>query len=174
MRSASSRDGAMRRNAKIYESTLASRCVAASVDAKAKWNKINASSRDGTLFVATSVDATAKAMQRNALCSVISQTFRGAGTSVVRVRWTARYPYSGSEGGNARAQRRIAILRELAGRRAMQARVGRAFLRFAWAFRACALQIPKECPLGTISVRFNSSYMTCPMQPYVLFLLDFT
>ena len=38
-------------------------------------NKINASSRDGMLFVATSVDATAKAMQRNALRSVISQIF---------------------------------------------------------------------------------------------------
>ena len=68
MCSASSRDGAMRRNAKIeYEFTLASRCVA------------------------TSIDATAKAMQRNALRSVISQTFRGAGISVARVRWTARY-----------------------------------------------------------------------------------
>ena len=92
MCSASSRDGAMRRNAKIeYEFTFASRCAATSVDANACWNKINASSRDGTLFVATSVDATAKAMQHNVLRSVISQTFRGAGTSVARVRWTARY-----------------------------------------------------------------------------------
>ena len=57
MRSVSSQDGAMRRNAKIeYESTLAPRCVATSVDAKASWNKINASSRDGRVFVATSVD----------------------------------------------------------------------------------------------------------------------
>ena len=35
--------------------------------------KINVSSRDGTLLVATSVDA--KAMQCNTLCSMISQTF---------------------------------------------------------------------------------------------------
>ena len=59
------------------------------VDSSWRWNKINASSRDGTLFVATSVDA--NAMQRNALCSVNSQTFRGARASVARVRGTARY-----------------------------------------------------------------------------------
>ena len=99
MRSASSWDGAMRRNAKIeYESTLASRCVATSVDAKASWNKINANSRDGTLFVATSVDATAKAMQRNALCSVSSldRALRKGKRAELelcdaRVRSTARY-----------------------------------------------------------------------------------
>ena len=38
-----------------------------------------------------------------------------------------------------------------------RSREGRAFLRFARAFCACALPIPKEGPLGTISVRFNSS-----------------
>ena len=119
MCSASSRDGALRKrergncgrqlrarraffscpwnplkiNASSLDGTL---FVATSVDATQslvdsswRWNKINASSRDGTLFVATSVDA--KTMQRNALCSVISHTFRGAGTSVARVRWTARY-----------------------------------------------------------------------------------
>ena len=67
------------------------------VDSSWRWNKINASSRDGTLFVATSVDA--KTMQRNALCSVNSQTFRGAGTSLARVRWTAnRYSASSRDG----------------------------------------------------------------------------
>ena len=92
-------------------------------------------------------------MQRNVLCSVISRTFRGAGTSVARVRWTARYVESlqRERRGNTRTQRRIATLRELARRRAMQARVGRTSLRFAWAFCACALPIPKECSLGTIS-----------------------
>ena len=92
-----------------YESTLVSHCIATSVKAKVSWNKINANSWDGTLFVATSVDvkvswnkinanrwdgtffiatnvdATVKVMQRNALCSVVSQTFRGAGTSAARV-----------------------------------------------------------------------------------------
>ena len=172
MRSASSRDGAMRRNVKIeYESTLASRCVATSVDAKASWNKINASSRDGTLFVATSVDATEKVTQRNALCSVISQTFRGAGTSVARVRWTARYERASTRGSSF-VQRRISIAgakgqRTASNRYSASSRDGalckrdrgwgRAFLRFAWALCACALRIPKECPLGVISVRFNNS-----------------
>ena len=67
------------------------------MDSSWRWNKINASSRDGTLFVATCVDA--KAMQRNALCSVNLQTFRGAGASVARVRWTAnRYSASSRDG----------------------------------------------------------------------------
>ena len=78
------------------------------VDAKASWNKINASSQDGTLLVATSVDATAKAMQRKALCSVISQTFRGAGTSVARIRWTAHYARASAQGSSF-VQRRIPI-----------------------------------------------------------------
>ena len=101
MRSASSRDGAVRRNAKIeYESTRASRCVATSVNAKASWNKINAS-----LFVATSVDATAKAMQRNELCSVISQTFRGAGTSASSL--------DGATQGQARGARALSSVESL-------------------------------------------------------------
>ena len=138
----------MRRNAKIeYEFTLASRCIATSVDTKATqrivqrrfadfswcWNKINASSRDGTLFVATSVDT--KAMQRNALCSVNSQTFRGTGTSAARVRWTARY---------ARASAGLEL-------RATQARVRDSSQQLR-AVRACALPILEEGPLGTISV----------------------
>ena len=61
-----------------------------SVEAKASWNK------------------TAKVMQRNALCSVISQTFRGAGTSVARVRWTAHYSRASARGSNF-VQRRIPI-----------------------------------------------------------------
>ena len=106
MRSASSWDGAMRRKSKIeYESTFASRCVATCVNAKASWNKINANSRDGTLFVVTSVDATAKAMQRNVLCSMILQTFRGAGTSVARVRWAARYARASARGSSFASSR---------------------------------------------------------------------
>ena len=67
------------------------------VDSSWRWNKINASSRDGTLFVATDVDA--KTMQRNALCSVNSQTFRGAETSLAPVRWTAnRYSATSRDG----------------------------------------------------------------------------
>ena len=67
------------------------------VDSSWRRNKINASSRNGTLFVATNVDA--KTMQRNALCSVNSRTFRGAGTSVARVRWMAnRYSASSRDG----------------------------------------------------------------------------
>ena len=141
-----------------------------SVDAKASWNKINASSRDGTLFVATSVDATAKAMQRNALYSVISQTFRGAGTSVARVLWTAQYarssargssfvqrriPIAGAKGQRTALNRYSASSRAVRVRRAMQARsrVGAGGFcglrgRFAHAhyrFRKRALLVPFRC-----------------------------
>ena len=50
---------------------------------------------------------------------MISHTFRGAGTSVARVRWTARYA-SAIAGGNGR------------------------FCGLRGRFRACALPIPKE------------------------------
>ena len=46
-----------------------------------------------------------------------------------------------------------------------RSRVGRTFLRFAGAFCACALPIPKEGPLGTISVRFNSSGFMAVNEP---------
>ena len=113
MRSASSRDGALRKRergncGRSRDGALSFRVartklmrvrwtvytlfvdtsVAATqslVDSSWRWNKINASSRDGTLFVATCVYA--NAMQRNALCSVNLQTFRGTGASVARVRW---------------------------------------------------------------------------------------
>ena len=38
-----------------------------------------------------------------------------------------------------------------------RSRVGRTFCGLRGRFCACALPIPKEGPLGTISVRFNSS-----------------
>ena len=109
-----------RRNAKEREDRIRDYpCVATSVDAKASWNKINANSRDGTLFVATSVDVTVKAMQRNALCSVISRTFRGAGTSVARVRWTALYARASARGSSFASSRDGALCN-------MRSRVGRA------------------------------------------------
>ena len=58
--------------------------------ARVRWtaNRYSASSRDGAL---RKCEPGWGGRQRNALCSVISHTFRGAGTSVARVRWTARY-----------------------------------------------------------------------------------
>ena len=63
-----------------------------------------------------------------------SQTFRGAGASVARVRGTARYASAIAGGAGV-------------------------FFVFFFAVCggcACALPIPKEGPLGTISVRFNT------------------
>ena len=102
-----------------------------------RWNKINASSLDGTLFVATSIDA--KAMQRNALCSVNSQTFRGAGASVARVRWMAnRYSASSQDGalckrerGNCGRSRDGALSFRVAGTKLMRVR---------WTARSSLLQ----------------------------------
>ena len=103
------------------------------VDSSWRWNKINASSRDGTLFVATSVDA--NAMQRNALCSVNSQTFRGAGTSVARVRGTALYAsaIAGEAGVNA--------FLPFAGR----------FAHAHYRFGKRALLVPSRCALRAIT-----------------------
>ena len=150
MCSASSRDGALRKrergncgrqlrarraffscpwnplkiNASSLDGTL---FVATSVDATQslvdsswRWNKINASSRDGTLFVATSVDA--KTMQRNALCSVNSQTFRGAGTS----------EFAGRRATLAtQARPRV-------GRASTQRIVQRDFAHFSWRWNKCS------------------------------------
>ena len=70
----------------------------------------------------------------------------------------ASNPYSGSEGATHSVDGRIAIARVRGTARYASAIAGgRTFLRFAGAFCACALPIPKEGPLGTISVRFNSS-----------------
>ena len=80
-------------------------------------------------------------MQRNALCSVNSQTFRGARTSVARVRWTAnRYSASSRDGALCKRDRGW----------------GGRFCGLRGRFCACALPIQKEGPLGTISVRFNT------------------
>ena len=97
------------------------------MDSSWRWNKINASSRDGTLFVATCVDA--KTMQRNALCSVNLQTFRGAGASVARVRGTARYAsaIAGEAGGFAVC--------------------GGVFAHAHYRFRKRALLVPSRCDL---------------------------
>ena len=86
MRSASSRDGAMRRNAKIeYESTLASHCVATSVEQ----NQCEFSGRHALRCYKRRRDSEGDATQRIAQRDFAD--FRGAGTSVARVRWTARY-----------------------------------------------------------------------------------
>ena len=222
MRSSSSRNGALRKrergncgrqlqafagrhalfscrwnkiNASALDGTLfALRCYKRRCNAvvsRPSWrrNKINASSRNGTLFVATNVDA--KTMQRNALrCSVNSRTFRGAGTSVARVRWMAnRYSASSQDGALRKhepgwgGRQRNALLQHdfvhfswpwnkrsassLDGALRKRDRGWTAvfffffFLRFAGAFCACALPILKEGPLGTISVRFNTCRYTC-------------
>ena len=125
-----------------YESTLASHCVATSVDAKASWNKIKTNSWDGTLFVATSDNATAKVMQRNVLYSMVHR-LRGTQTSSVS-----------SLDGVLRKGKHVGLeLCEFTGQCAMRV------LQFAGAFCTCALLILKKCPLGTISMPFNSSVL---------------
>ena len=134
MRSASSRDGALR---KRERGNQCGRSRDGTLSFRAAGTKLMRVLRDGTLFVATSVDA--NAMQRN--CSVNSQTFRGAGTSVARVCWTAnRYSASSRDGALRKRDRGW----------------GGRFCGLRGRFCACALPIPKEGPLGTISVRFNT------------------
>ena len=80
------------------------------------------------LFVTISVDA--KAMQRNALCSVNLQIFRGAGTSVARAGGTARYASAIAGGAGV-----FAVCRGLF------AGLGR-FARAHYRFRKSALLVP--------------------------------
>ena len=118
---------------------------------KVSWNKINANCWDGTLFIATNVDATAKVMQCNALCSVISQTFRGAGTSAVRVCWTACYARASRQGSSFVSSRDSALCKRDRGWGGSLAVCG-SIVQFVGAFCTYTLQIPKEGPLGTIYV----------------------
>ena len=70
----------------------------------------------------------------------------------------ASNPYSGSEGATHSVYSRIAIARVCGTARYASAIAGGAdVFAVCGAFCACALPIPKEGPLGTISVRFNSS-----------------
>ena len=150
MRSASSRDGAMRR----YNTSLPLRRV--SVDAKASWNKINASSRDGTLQASLLQALTRQQRRcnayRNALCSVISQSFRGAGTSVARVRWTAHYARPSARGYSA-SSRDGALCKRDRGRGGHFCGLRGRFAHAHYRFRKRALLVPFRCDLIALILR---------------------
>ena len=123
-----------------------------------------------------------KTMQRNALCSMNSQTFHGAGTGLARVRWTANcYSTSLRDGalrylckrdsrwGGCQCNALCSVISQTSWRwnkRSASLLDGalckrdrgweRTFCSLRGRFCTWALPIPKEGPLGTISVLFNT------------------